>query len=543
MRKFYLFLIAIVFVFVACTDNNDVENSTLSETTICKADISSMSKNEIDALKFVALKGNTKIPVKEAVNLAMQTANEMRCEEGIPTKAPLKVKNIALIKNGVKEIYVKTKGDSVKKADLYIINFEDNQGYVLTSGDRRVPGVFAYNSTGNLGDTIYNPGEQVLLSRVEDYIELKKEEFKENRLKLIIAAQEELFKKLSKERQQELIEKGLFDENGKRIVTKFPDDENMDGLDDPCFGLPGNDDEDDDELADFEEAPDYPHGVEPWETIAYQPPLVKTLWNQLDPYNDALPDLSKIPFIGKCKDDDRCPVGCVAVAVGQIMGYHKKPHKIKGKVLHWDKMTEVKGDKMFSDIYDRDSMGRADIQYLLAILGCDDLIDIEYRCGGSSANYRDALRAFHKLGYTSARAREYDSNLIISEVTKGRPVYIRGASKKHHILFWVTYYDKGHAWVIDGYVHKRQKITVTEFEECTGEPYTYSYYNTLELVHNNFGWGGNLDGSSKDKYTATGWYHKGLYDTNKTPNKTSNTYKAGTKKNYQYDHKLIVYIN
>ncbi len=223
MRKIYFFLVAIVFV--ACTDNNDVENSTLSETTICKADISSMNKDEIDALKFVALTGNTKIPVKEAVDLAMQTANEMRCEEGIVTKAPLKIKNVAIIKNGVKELYVKTKGDSVKKADLYIINFENNQGYVLTSGDRRVPGVFAYNSKGNLGDTIYNPGEQVLLGRVSDYMDIKKEEFKTNRLKLVIAAQEELFKKLSKERQQELIDKGLFDKNGKRIITKVINDE------------------------------------------------------------------------------------------------------------------------------------------------------------------------------------------------------------------------------------------------------------------------------------------------------------------------------
>ncbi len=525
MRKFYLFLVAIVFV--ACTDNNDVENSTLLETTICKADISSMSKNEIDALKFVALTGNTKIPVKEAVNLAMQTANEMRCEEGIATKAPLKIKNVAIIKNGVKETYIKTKGVPEKKADLYIINFEDNQGYVLTSGDRRVPGVFAYNSTGNLGDTIYNPGEQVLLGRVENYMKLKKEEFKANRLKLAIAAQEELFKKLSKERQQELIDKGLFDENGKRIVTKFNDGENGDDTGDDCFELPGDEEVEEEEISEISEYPIYE--LSPWEIVYLQNPLIKTLWRQGGLYNDLLPE-------SNCSyHDSQAPVGCVAVAVGQIMAYHQKLSFFAGRTMHWDKMTKVKGDNMFSNIYDRDSIGKADIQHLLAKLGLPEFLDMEYDCDGSGASNSNALKTFYKVGYDHPIIKKYNSNIVVSEIKAKRPVYITGYSIKEQNV-----YTQGHAWVIDGYVNREQAVKVTDYNKCTGEEYFYYYYNTVALFHCNFGWGGTLDGN--DLQSGTGWYHRGLFDTNNKPDEESNTYKTGTEKNYQYKNRIIIHI-
>jgi putative pyrogenic exotoxin B len=38
-----------------------------------------------------------------------------------------------------------------QQQDVYIVNFKNNRGYLITSADKRVPGIFAYNDTGHLG--------------------------------------------------------------------------------------------------------------------------------------------------------------------------------------------------------------------------------------------------------------------------------------------------------------------------------------------------------------------------------------------------------
>ncbi len=550
MKNLYLFFITIIIA--SCVSDN-VENSVLSETTISSIENSSLDKNEIDGLKLVALTGNTKIPLKEAQELALYTANQMREVEGIVTKAPLKIASVEVIKDGVKKEYVKTKGVE-EKADLYLLNFENNQGYVLTSADRRVPGVFAYNSVGHLGDTIYNPGQAILLERVVYYMQKKKEEFKKNRLKLAIAGQEELFKKLSKEQQQELIKKGLFDKNGKRIVSK--------AVSDDCFDLPNEDGYYNE--PEYQEPPHYSYGS--WETVYKKAPLVKTLWGQSGLYNDK---------VGKiCKPDSwdkEAPVGCVAVAVGQIMAYHKKPTRFKGEYMNWDDMTHIDSGDMFSKIYYCNNEGEADIQHLLAKLGDSEYLNMTYGCDGSGTKNKKAEETFHKLGYT-ANLIDYDSNKAISEIKNNRPVYVSGSSlkytKKYTTGWWIfkkkyieITYDGNHAWVLDGYVKRTREVTVeTPNNKCIPSDElapaynTRTYYETIELVHNNFGWGGDekggddIDGYYRDnkgelvKKSKTGWYYKGLFDSNNFRNETSNTYKSGVAGNYQYKNQMITNI-
>ncbi len=539
MKKIHLLFIMIIIS--SCTSDNR-ENSVLSETTIFNIENSSLDKNELDKLKLVALTGDTKIPLKEAKELALHTANQMREVEGIVTKAPIKIASVEVIKDGVKKEYVKTKG-AEEKADLYLLNFENNQGYVLTSADRRVPGVFAYNSVGHLGDTIYNPGQAILLERVMYYMQKKKEEFKKNRLKLAIIGQEELFKKLSKKQQEKLIKKGLFDKNGKRIVTKI--------LSPDCWALPYEDDYYNE--PEYQEPPRYEYGS--WETVYKKAPLVKTLWNQSGLYNDKVEKYCS-------NKEDQAPVGCVAVAVGQIMAYHKKPYSFKDKYMNWDDMTYVRSGDMFSQIYFCNYEGKADIQHLLARLGDDEYLDMDYDCDkGSGAYDTAALNTFHELGYT-ATEQDYDSDKVIFEIKNNRPVYVSGSSirkKTPWYNFWREYdYKKGHAWALDGYVKRSQEVTVFESNNCVppneiSDDYINTYYNTIELVHNNFGWGGDEKGGDnvsyydkkKDKWickSKTGWYHKNLFDSNNFRDETSNTYKSGTEGNFQYKNKIIINI-
>ncbi len=525
MKKL-LFLLSVAVFFSSCK-HNDFETATLSETAISNMEISITDTSRIEQLKLVALTGNFKIPLKDAKELAMYTATQMREAEGIVTKAPLAFKSVEVIKDGKRKDYVKTKGVE-EKADFYLLNFENNQGYVLTSADRRVPGVFAYSSFGNLGDTISNPGQNIILERIMYYVEKKRQEFEENRLKLAIAAQEDLFKKLSKEKQQELIAKGLFDENGKRIITKYVDDD--------CFELPGGDES---PMVHTEKQ----YGE--WQTVYKKAPLVKTLWGQRNGGYNAL--------ITEGCDTIKSPVGCVAVAVGQIMAYHKKPADFKWQTMHWDVMTEVYGNRMFSRIYDRNSVGRYDIQYLLAKLGDSDLLDMNYGCEGSSTSNSKALETLKELGYT-AEFSDYSSDKVISEIKNNRPVYISGASIRNWIKppwwkFWASghyKYDGAHAWVLDGYVKREREVTVIEYSDCIPsdeivEPITYTYKDHVELVHNNFGGGGTPYGNIGYPY-GSGWYFKGCFDSNNAPKASSSTYKSGTDGNYQYQNKIITNI-
>lgn len=62
---------------------------------------------------------------------------------------------------------------------------------------------------------------------------------------------------------------------------------------------------------------------------------------------------------------------------------------------------------------------------------------------------------------------------------------------------------------------------------------TYSQ-DRLELVHNNFGWGGDRKGI---KSNSTGWNHIGIFNTHSNIEESSNTYKSGVLGNFQYEKK------
>lgn len=91
---------------------------------------------------------------------------------------------------------------------------------------------------------------------------------------------------------------------------------------------------------------------------------MKTLWSQENDYNE------KVSM--QC-GNNKAPVGCVSVAVGQLLAYHKKPDSVVGRKMHWDDMTKIDSGDMFSNIYSHNvwnnSTAKEDIQYLLAHLG------------------------------------------------------------------------------------------------------------------------------------------------------------------------------
>ena len=557
-------------LFFSC-QREEGDPSFASDTTIS---VQPNTKAEVNTdnntlLGWVALTGKTDIPAEEAQATALATAMQMRKVEGIVTKAPLQIGSVEVVKGDTRKPYVATKGSKPEPADVYIINFANNQGYVVTSGDRRVPGVLAYNSYGHLGDTISNPGQAVLFSYMQAYIEEQREAFEANKEKLATQAEEALFKKLSKERQAELIARGYFDKQGKRVKSKFLDLTHV-----LCQSKELDKDNGNNHSDDFDEDRGRHTGtnlpkkngpvLDPeattygeWTTEYIKAPLLKTLWGQSGEYNDKVGVYCEA-------DHDQSPVGCVATAIGQLIAYHKKPAIFKDRVMHWDDMTKIDRGDMFSSIYSyavqNNPTAKEDIQYLLAHLGDSDLLDMDYGCAdiGSGSNIYKALHTLKLLGFNNAFISSLEAfPNFTNEIQNNRPVYIRGCEteishsyskgwwfwKKNHID---RTYTNCHAWVLDGYVLKKRKVTEQYIDCPSPKRIEMTHEEKLELVHNNFGWGGYRDGSGKkiypQEYDGTGWYMANIFDSKSGRKAPSNSFKSGEQGNFKYDLKIITNI-
>ena len=552
MRKFLSIFIVAGLFFSCQREEADAPFATDTDISVLPSTETKASDNGL--LGWVALTGQTHISAEEAQETALATAMQMREVEGIVTKAPLKIGSIEVVKGDTRKPYVPTKGNAKpEQADVYIVNFANNQGYVITSADRRIPSVLAYNSYGHLGDTISNPGQAILFSYMQAYIEEQRAAFEANKEKLATEAEEAIFKQLSKEQQEKLIAKGYFDKDGKRVKSKY----NFDLIHALCdLSEPESNNKKNENPADHYLVKDNDrifYGE--WKTEYVKAPLLKTLWGQSGLYNDKVAKYCDA-------DKDQSPVGCVAVAVGQLLAYHKKPAVFKGRIMHWDDITKIDSGDMFSSIYSHNvgdnATFREDIQHLLAHLGDSDLLAMEYGCiadGGSGSGR--ALEALHSLGYNNASLIEYSNGDFISEIRNNRPVYIEGYSyeishtyttgwwfwKKSHTRYS---YKEGHAWILDGYVLRKRKVTEYYINCPSSEEVKIVNDEKIELIHNNFGWGGNLDGSdfkwNKDYYDGTGWYNINVFNAKSGRQAGSNTYKSGTEGNYQFKKKIIINI-
>ena len=199
-------------------------------------------------------------------------------------------------------------------------------------------------------------------------------------------------------------------------------------------------------------------------------PIVKTQWNQPAPFNKY------------CPDD--CPAGCVAVAMGQIMNYHKWPNvgtgasftTYNGKAISVDfSKSEYRWDLMKNTTKELKEDEEAADAVAKLLFDCGIALKMNYSKNGSSAFDKNVpLALFNFFGYKHTTL-VYDSPNYYSskeewlvkmkqEIVDGRPIYYSASSPKGG-----GQDAAGHAFVISGYDEK-------------------------DMVHVNWGWGGKDDG-------------------------------------------------
>ena len=187
-------------------------------------------------------------------------------------------------------------------------------------------------------------------------------------------------------------------------------------------------------------------------------PLITTQWDQEEPYNTKTPKMS----------GEHTPVGCVAVAVAQIMNYHRWPNQGTGSVEYEWNNSYLECD--FSEsTYNWENL---DIPQLMSDVGL--ACEMQYATWSSSAYDWDAGHALTTyFGYDKGMQLHFRSDygtwddqtwddMVRAELDALRPVYYAGVMRKLRNSY-------GHAFVCDG-------------------------YDDSDYFHFNFGWGGQGDG-------------------------------------------------
>ena len=219
-------------------------------------------------------------------------------------------------------------------------------------------------------------------------------------------------------------------------------------------------------------------------------PLIKTKWNQYEPYNLMCPDGNFVDYDEAGYDAaNRCVTGCVATAMAQLMYFWQWPngcealdqidigtkvnkgtaeapdwqldvdhsfHALPATTFNWEAM------KLAYNGSETDASATA-VATLFRY--CGQAVNMDYNTGGSQAGlipydmvknfgYGKNAKQIHRFLFTSSEWED----IIYNELSNGRPVLYSGSS-----------ISGGHEFLVDG-------------------------YDGDGLFHMNWGWGGMSDG-------------------------------------------------
>ena len=207
-------------------------------------------------------------------------------------------------------------------------------------------------------------------------------------------------------------------------------------------------------------------------------PLLTSLWNQGDPYNRMCPEYYKEDGSGVLSGN-KSVSGCVATAISQVVNYYKYPAVTKteipsysfnsygktitmpaipaGTKIDWDNMRDTYSSSN-TDV-EKDAVAK-----LMLIVGCGCKMGYGPSSGAVTAYGENVLKNY--LGFDdathNAMRSDYDIdewiNMIYKEVYSGHPAVYGGFSS-----------GGGHAFVLYG-------------------------YDSDDLFHVNWGWGGQDNG-------------------------------------------------
>ncbi|MBP5572084.1 MAG: C10 family peptidase [Bacteroidales bacterium] len=255
--------------------------------------------------------------------------------------------------------------------------------------------------------------------------------------------------------------------------------------------------------------------------------ILTTRWNQDEPFNESCPT----QFDSSCMDYRHCLVGCVPVAVGQIMAYWKlnPPSGNPYYGLNWNYISPIEDSLSTPNNY----TGWAMLKTLLVRLGDSVNLDANYGLNATSAYSSYAPRTFSRFGYThKGTQKTYNADSVRLYLNTG-PVLGSGYDKRSQNWLGIYEYDGGHAWVFDQCYNRKRPVMVydSNWNIITGQ------WQVDHVLHINWGWGGSFNG-----YYANSRFN--IWECMSDPplmTKTTNS-PEGIDYYFQYDLKMITGI-
>lgn len=343
------------------------------------------------------------------------------------------------------------KNDSFALVDtlLYFINKRDNGGFLIVSGDKRVPDVLAYSDNGNFDKENIPEGSglALFLTRLPSFFDQTISEF-QNELDIL---------RLPREDDKPI----LYPDDGYEPEFFYSDWEKVDGVDN----------------------------------------LVPVDWHQSYPFNaDAL-----------VVDKTRAAAGCVATAVAQTMAAHRYPSLYAGTHLDWNFLTKFPEFEDYK--IDEQERFKNQVAPFFRIIGDGVHNSWGVAgTGAYNKDIPALLRDMGYTNPSSETSYNYDGIIASIErrcpVIMGG--YADRKFYKHKILGIVfktdVIYSKGHAWVCDGYIKEERQVDVVEYvRDSYGRIRAERRpvgTQSRTLLHCNWGWGRRYNG----------FYHPRVFD-------------------------------
>jgi len=484
-----------------------------SATKVCEIDFSKLTEEEAKILLRMR-NPKSRVSVDEAKEQTDWVINFMNVGE---SGAIRKINSISALASDDIDFAAELKFNGIGVPDtlIYVVNFDDSLGFAIISADTRIDGpILAFTGDGSLMDSIDNPGVSIFLEHLEDYM-----------LNSIIEAEQQKGSLIDS-----LIEKLNIETNTKATspgIIPIPYD---------------------------------PSRTSEMTTTRNKiGPLIRVEWGQGTPlknawsyssfgFNDSLKYKDCKDKDGNIKNNGRVLVGCVAVAVAQIMSYWNYPPKIGDYSFDWDKLNEYTGNYRLpyypnaaqTHIDKAPPEIKSQAANLMERIG--NGVSMDYGCDGSSANKYSGPNFLVSNGFSlqsimltprglsQAVLTGYNSKTAIASMNRNEPLIVRGCSKKirHKFLGIKVYtsYENCHQWVIDGYLERRTLVLLDN------DFIVVNSYNS-DYIHNNWGWNGNKNG----------YYKSGVFNSGPGPDIYSDgTTKSGEDYNYQYEIEMTPYI-
>ncbi len=321
---------------------------------------------------------------------------------------------------------------------LYIVNYKENKGWKIVSGDRRTTSILASAADGVFKLKEINPGVGNWLIELADNISVLKQAGKQD----TTMGDFTLWKNIDK------LQESQVKSDSKSTLDKTLN-------------------QDEDDSNGYWELYNITSTSLPTTQVG---PLLQTKWGQNNPWNTCVPT-------GK-NTTDRCVIGCVAVAGAQTL--HYLHYNIGVPVNAYtvgscDGYSDSKDDHVygfrFSDatstawdnmaLHLRDFSKSFDLSgILMGWVGMN--INMNYSLSESGTATSALVPFFNNIGI-NCTFKNYNSTEMIESLRNRKPVILRAYATRDPIKFlgitWDYDYKNGHAFVADGYETKQTKYT------------------------------------------------------------------------------------